>query len=131
MRVNRFLTNRTGVLDVEKDRRSLEEMAKLFKPLTPVECKPVIVNNIPAEWIAPPGLSTQRVILYLHGGSFNAGSVASHRSLAANLATACNVRVLIIDYRLAPDSPCLDTGRDTGAIDPGIELVLIRCASAR
>jgi monoterpene epsilon-lactone hydrolase len=105
MRLNRFLTNRSGTLDVEKDRHNLEEMAKLFKPLAPVECRPVIVNNIPAEWIAPPGLSTQRVILYLHGGSFNAGSVASHRSLAANLATACKARVLIIDYRLAPEHP--------------------------
>jgi acetyl esterase/lipase len=112
MRLNRFLTNRSGVLDVEKDRRNLEQMAKLFKPLAPVDCTPASISGIPGEWIAPHGISTERVILYLHGGSFNAGSVASHHSLAANLASACKARVLIIDYRLAPEHPFPCAGED-------------------
>ena len=44
-------------------------------------------------------------MLYIHGGSFNAGSVKSHRPLAANIALVCKARALIIDYRLAPEHP--------------------------
>ena len=104
-RMKRRLIDRSGELNVEKDRRELEAMAKWFKPLTPVECTPIVANNVPAEWITPQGISTERVILYIHGGSFNSGSINSHRPLAANIALACKARALIIDYRLAPEHP--------------------------
>jgi acetyl esterase/lipase len=64
---------------------------------------PVISNGVPAEWIVPVGVTTQRCILCLHGGTFFAGSINSHRALAANIATAAKVRALVIDYRLAPE----------------------------
>jgi acetyl esterase/lipase len=104
-RVKRSLFDHPGELNVEKDRRELEAMAKYFKPLAPVQCTPVVANNVPAEWITPQGISTERVILYLHGGSFNSGSIISHRPLAANIAMACKARTLIIDYHLAPEHP--------------------------
>ena len=104
-RFKRLLLDRPDELDVEKDRRELEAMPKLFKPLGPIECAPVVVNHVPAEWIKPQGISTERVILYIHGGSWNSGSINSHRPLAANIAIACKARALIIDYRLAPEFP--------------------------
>jgi epsilon-lactone hydrolase len=104
-RMKRLLIDRSGELNVKKDRRELEAMAKWFKPLTPIECTPIVANNVPAEWITPQGISTERVILYIHGGSFNSGSINSHRPLAANIALACKARALIIDYRLAPEHP--------------------------
>jgi len=60
---------------------------------------------VPAEWIVPQGIPTAGVILYLHGGSFNSGSIASHRTLAGNVAIASKARALLIDYRLAPEHP--------------------------
>jgi monoterpene epsilon-lactone hydrolase len=104
-RLKRRLLDRPEELDVEKDRRELESMPKLFKPLGPIECTPLMANQVPAEWIKPQGLTTDRVILYLHGGSWNSGSINSHRPLAANIAIACKARALIIDYRLAPEFP--------------------------
>jgi len=104
-RMKRLLLDKPGELNVEKDRRELETMAKYFKSLTPITCTPVTANGVPAEWIIPQGLSTERVILYIHGGSFNSGSIISHRPLAANIAIACQARALIIDYRLAPEFP--------------------------
>ena len=80
-------------------------MAKLFKPLGPIECTPIVANQVPAEWIRPQGLTSDHVILYLHGGSWNSGSINSHRPLAANIAIACKARAFIIDYRLAPEFP--------------------------
>lgn len=47
----------------------------------------------------------RKVILYLHGGAYLAGSAATHRHLAAALAGHAGVRALVPDYRLAPENP--------------------------
>lgn len=63
----------------------------------------VDADGIPAEWIGAPDARADAAILYLHGGGFQIGSVASHRELMARLSAAAGVRVLGIDYRLAPE----------------------------
>lgn len=95
----------SGKLDVAKERLDTEVMAKQFGHLRGAECTPIMAGDVPAEWIVPEGVTTQRVILCLHGGTFFAGSINTHRSLAANIATAAKVRALLIDYRLAPEHP--------------------------
>lgn len=42
-------------------------------------------------------------LLYLHGGGFTLGSVATHESLCRALAAQSGVAVLALDYRLAPE----------------------------
>jgi len=54
------------------------------------------------EWLLPAGEPRDRAILYLHGGTYVAGSAALERSLAANLARGGSVPVFSLDYRLAP-----------------------------
>ncbi|MFC8046879.1 alpha/beta hydrolase [Nocardia sp. NPDC057353] len=44
-------------------------------------------------------------ILYLHGGGYVVGSLATHRSLGARLARAARCPVYSLDYRLAPEHP--------------------------
>ena len=44
-------------------------------------------------------------MLYLHGGGYCIGSIASHRSLAGRLALAHGGRVLNLEYRLGPEHP--------------------------
>jgi epsilon-lactone hydrolase len=105
LRLNRLLYYRSGELNVETDRNVLDRLGRLFKPLSPIQFQPLRINNIPAEWVTPEDLTTQRVILYLHGGGFNSGSIVSHRSMVGNIASACKARALLIDYRLAPEHP--------------------------
>ncbi|EXJ71199.1 uncharacterized protein A1O5_06193 [Cladophialophora psammophila CBS 110553] len=57
----------------------------------------------PAIWCKPLSASPSRVILYLHGGAFSAGSPASHRKTAAHLAKKAGSHALVIDYRRAPE----------------------------
>jgi epsilon-lactone hydrolase len=101
--IRRLLNPPTGMLDVEKARAETEALAANFKTKIKITCVSVIANGVAAEWITTPTTSANRVILYLHGGSYNSGSIASHRSLAANIVHAANTRALIIDYRLAPE----------------------------
>ncbi len=70
-----------------------------------VSTEEVDAGGVPAEWVSAPGASADRAVLYLHGGGYNAGSPASHRELARRLSGAARARVLVLDYRLAPEHP--------------------------
>jgi|GEM_PF-660077 len=63
------------------------------------------LGNMPAEWIEPDNLEHDFVILYMHGGAYNHGSIRSHRNIVTRLALECRCRVLIFEYRLAPEFP--------------------------
>ncbi len=45
------------------------------------------------------------VLLYFHGGGYRLGSARSYRAYGSNLARACSLQVLLVDYRLAPEWP--------------------------
>ncbi len=64
----------------------------------------VVANGVPGEWVSRPDSDAERVLLYLHGGAYALGSCDSHRDLAARLSAVSGVRVLLIDYRLAPEN---------------------------
>jgi len=112
-RLQRAFTPPTGVLDVEENRLRLEALAAYFKTNNEITCRPVDANQVPAEWIATPESLKERVILYLHGGSYNCGSIKSHRSIAADIANSAKANALIIDYRLAPEHPFPAAVEDT------------------
>lgn len=65
----------------------------------------VIAGGVPGEWVSMPQSQAGKVFLLLHGGGYNAGSPKTHRRMAANLAAATGMRVLVPDYRLAPEHP--------------------------
>jgi acetyl esterase/lipase len=44
-------------------------------------------------------------MLYLHGGAYVFGNCSTHRQLVSYVARSCNVRALVIEYRLAPEHP--------------------------
>lgn len=65
------------------------------------------ILGLPCEWIAPSSAAMEdpRTILYLHGGGFVCGDAGSHREFAAHIAKGTGVRVLLPEYRLAPETP--------------------------
>src|SRR5580658_9715809 len=63
------------------------------------------IGGVPAEWAVPSDADPSRVLLYLHGGGYTVGSIASHRKLVGHLAKAAGVRAISVDYRLAPEHP--------------------------
>jgi len=105
LRLDKFFSGDGEELDVKKERISLEKTARLFRYKHDLQTISEDINGIPAEWIIPSNIISNRTILYLHGGSYNAGSINTHRVLVANIATASRARGLIIEYRLAPEDP--------------------------
>ena len=58
------------------------------------------------RFYTPRGLvSGSPALVYLHGGSFMYGDLDSHDPLCRVLAEKAQVRVIAVDYRLAPESP--------------------------
>jgi acetyl esterase/lipase len=90
---------------VEQLRANMEAMAMTVPPPADVTYEPVDAGGVPAEWVTAPDARTDAAILYLHGGGYAIGSIATHRILAANISRAAGVRLLLIDYRLAPEHP--------------------------
>lgn len=65
----------------------------------------VDASGIPALWCIPEGAPADRAILFFHGGGFVIGSRFTHRKLGGHLARAAGVKVLVLEYRLAPEHP--------------------------
>lgn len=83
-----------------------ECMATRREPTDPtIECRPVHVGDIPAEWVLAPGADPDVRLLYLHGGGYVSGSGAYYLPLAAHLSAQGGCAVLLPDYRLAPEHP--------------------------
>ena len=67
-----------------------------------VSVETVTAGGVPAEWVV--GSPTdEAVMLYLHGGGYVFGGLDSHRDIACRLAAQAGVKVLLLDYRLAPE----------------------------
>jgi monoterpene epsilon-lactone hydrolase len=65
----------------------------------------VHANSVPCIWAHPKGGATDRVVLFLHGGAYVHGSALEYKWFCGHIAKAANCRVLIVDYRLAPENP--------------------------
>lgn len=74
------------------------------------------VGGVPGEWVQAPGADQSAVILYLHGGGYVAGSVASHRNLVGHLAQATGCRIFVAEYSLAPECPHPAPVNDAAAV---------------
>jgi phosphinothricin tripeptide acetyl hydrolase len=92
-------------LTTEQRRAQYDRAERVFPTPADVAIERVKAPERPAEWLQPPGVRADAVVLYLHGGGYVIGSVRSHRHLAAAIARAAASRALILDYRLAPEHP--------------------------
>jgi len=75
-------------------------------PLPPdIKIEEVDIDGVPAEWQIIPGSNEERVLLYLHGGGFILNSPKNYRTFTVDLARQSNMKVLSLDYPLAPEHP--------------------------
>jgi monoterpene epsilon-lactone hydrolase len=91
--------------DVAQSRARFEKTAVFLGGAPDAKCEKVDAGGVPSEWVMAPGYDTGRAILYLHGGGYAIGSLNTHRRLAYDISAASAAKVLLIDYRLAPEHP--------------------------
>jgi epsilon-lactone hydrolase len=90
---------------VAEMRAGWENFAAPFEPAPDITFEPVLDSAVRAEWGSAPGADGNRVMLFLHGGGYNIGSIQSYRGFVGKLSRAMQARVLSVDYRLAPEHP--------------------------
>ena len=79
-----------------------KQFTKLVLP-NQVDCRNTTVHGLTCDMLIPQVSSNKRMILYIHGGSFMGGSRLSWRNFCASLANETSSRVLVPEFRLAPE----------------------------
>ena len=72
-----------------------------------------VADGLRLRFYEPAGALLPATVLYLHGGGWVLGSVDSCGAFCAALARQANVRVVALDYRLAPEHPFPAAREDT------------------
>lgn len=97
-----------------KARRKLAESVALVQGAVPADdpCTvqalkiPTAAGDLPARLYAmPDGPRPAPGLVYLHGGGWVTGDLDTHERLCRQLARAGGLRIVSIDYRLAPEHP--------------------------
>ncbi|TYC10433.1 alpha/beta hydrolase [Actinomadura syzygii] len=75
-------------------------------PGRPVGAKEVDAGGVPARLYTPRGLPDgSPLLVFYHGGGWVIGDLDTHDTVCRYLAVHAEVRVLSVDYRLAPEHP--------------------------
>ena len=89
---------------IETMRQAAQKAPSTWMPRG-VNLERVSAAGVPSEWLVPDNAEAGFAILYLHGGGYCLSTPRLHRPMLARLALAARARVLMIDYRLAPENP--------------------------
>ncbi len=92
-------------VDLAARRARLDALGSRYAIPADVHIEPVSANGVDAEWTSTPGANPSRVLLFLHGGGYISGSIASHRHMVAEAGREARARTLAVGYRLAPEHP--------------------------
>lgn len=90
---------------LEESRVGADGFSANFPPPDGMHAQPAEFGGVAGEWITAPGSGDDRTIVYLHGGGYVMGSVASHRGAAARIAAAAEAKAFSVEYPLAPEHP--------------------------
>jgi acetyl esterase/lipase len=93
-------------LDIIQVRAHTAKMeARMVRGAPSIATEAVTVGGVPATWFGAPELAQRGTLLYLHGGAWCLHLPAIYARFVAQLSQLTGMRVLLPDYRLAPEHP--------------------------
>ena len=95
----------TPSADVEKFRQKLNEEFTVSILPNRVERQRLIIDSVECDIFTPEVYASNRVLLYVHGGSFVGGSCAAWGNFCASLANASCTKIVLPEIHLAPQYP--------------------------
>ncbi len=85
---------------------NLIDDATFEKLKTPYSMKDRVINGITTLWITPPQLKHKdKVMIFVHGGGWIVNSRKAQLKFQADVASSLSVKLVSIEYRLAPEHP--------------------------
>lgn len=87
-------------------RKEFEKLGTLYNRSENVTVTREIIDNVVCYWFNPKEkTSTNRLIIYLHGGCYVLGSIQSHEALVSHFCEQLALPILFVEYSLAPEKP--------------------------
>ena len=77
------------------------------------------IGGVPCVVCAPA--SPAATLVYFHGGGYRLGTARGWRTFGSSLAAAASTRVILVDYRLAPEHPFPAALRDALAVFDAVD----------
>jgi monoterpene epsilon-lactone hydrolase len=94
-----------GELPIELCRQGLAGMMSFSQPPVGCQMENIKAGDVEALWVKAVNAGDSATILYLHGGAYSMGSAQTHLGITGMLSELCGLRILSVDYRLAPEAP--------------------------
>lgn len=98
-----FRDTGNGDSDLAVERTQAAEYGRRYQPALGVVDETVTSLRPGSYLMTPDRPRDDLVILYIHGGGFRSGNAAALRSLGAHVAAGARARVVLPEYRLAPE----------------------------
>ncbi len=90
---------------IKQFRESFDHRARPYDYEQTVDISKTCLAGVSCYWFTPKHPVSDKIILFVHGGGFSAGSILSHDKMVTHLAAKLQTRTLFIEYRLAPENP--------------------------
>jgi monoterpene epsilon-lactone hydrolase len=92
-------------ITIQEERRQWEAFAASVQLPAGILVRDELIGGVPCMWVEDETIRAMGIVLYVHGGGLIAGSPRTHAEFASRLARRLQRRVLLLDYRLAPEHP--------------------------
>jgi monoterpene epsilon-lactone hydrolase len=90
-------------ISIQEEREQWEAYAGSLELAEGVRLRAETIADVPCVWVEDGANQNQNMVLYIHGGGLIVGSSVTHREFASRLVKRIRKRVLLVDYRLAPE----------------------------
>ena len=94
-----------GSGSIEESRAGFDAMMSANQPPADAKIEEIMIGDMNADWVSVPQSDANRTVLYFHGGGYVIGNNVGYREFACRVARAACARVLLVNYRLAPENP--------------------------
>lgn len=91
--------------DMIEERKGFEMLGLNYAPNSDVTVERVMLGGVENYWFTPAKITSNEVVVYLHGGAFILGSIKSHKAMVSHFANAMGRKILFVEYSLAPEKP--------------------------
>lgn len=117
-RIHRYLLSHTRLfeLDVATLRRRLEVLGKRARVHREVGVNRLSLSGVPTLELVPRQARAGETMVYFHGGGGCLGITPLTTAFVSRLARACRMRLLLPDYRIAPEHPFPAAFDDASAV---------------
>lgn len=104
------------MINLQEGRAGFETISNGYSGADHITRKNIVIAGVPCAWFLPRNAADDHVVIYIHGGGFIFGSIDSHARMVSHIARHLNRKVLMIDYRLAPEHPYPSGINDCAAV---------------